>query len=98
MPPEIWLYSLGRLAALVSVGVFTVLGMSMWYKHRESRSNQIGADEFERLTEAVESLHEQTAILRDEFQDLHERVDFAERVLSQGRQDRRLSELADTPV
>lgn len=98
MPPEFWLISLLRLAALVSVGAFTVLGMKAWYKHRENRSNQIGAEDFERLTEAVESSHEQTAILREEFQELHERLDFAERVLSQGRQGLRLSEPVDTPV
>jgi hypothetical protein len=98
MPPEIWLYSLIRLAALVSVGAFTVLGMKVWFKHREARRNQIGAEDFERLAEAVESLHEQTAIMRDEFQDLHERIDFAERVLSQGTRDLRLEEPADTPV
>ena len=98
MPPEFWIYPLLRLAALVSVGVFTVMGMKAWYRHRERRSNQIGAGDFERLAEAVESLHEQTAILREEFQELHERIDFAERVLSHGRQERRLPEPADTPV
>jgi hypothetical protein len=87
-----------RLAALVSVGVFTVFGMKMWLKHRDTRRNQIDRDDFGKLAEAVESLHEQTAIMREEFQELHERLDFAERVLSQARQDRRLAEPADTPV
>jgi hypothetical protein len=87
-----------RLAALVSVGVFTVFGMKMWLKHRDTRKSQIDRDDFERLAEAVESLHDQTAIMREESQELHERLGFAERVLSQAREDRRLAEPANTPV
>lgn len=98
MPPEIWLYSLIRLAALVSVGAFTVMGMKVWYKHRGEGTNQIGIDDFERLADAVESLHEQTALMQEEMQELHERIDFTERVLSQGRVNPRLGEPAATPV
>jgi len=98
MPPEVLIFSLIRLAMFVLFGVFAVLGVQLWLRRRDNSSNRIGRDEFDSLADAVDSLHEQTALLREEFQDLHERVDFAERVLSGGSTRHAFEEPADTPV
>ena len=99
MPPEmVLLYALPKLAALVTVGLFTVFGMKVWYKHRDKRHQQIGREEFDQMSDAIEALHEQTLLLREDFQDLHERIDFAERVLAQKRQTEYLDQPEATPV
>jgi hypothetical protein len=98
MPPEVWFYELIRLAGIVSLGAFAALGMKLWLEHRDRRANRISLDDFERLAEAIDNLQEETAIIREELQELHERVDFAERMLSDAGRSRRLLEPADTPV
>ena len=39
----------------------------------------------ERLTEAVQQLHDEVGSMREEVTELHERVDFTERMLSEVR-------------
>ena len=39
----------------------------------------------ERLTEAIQQLHDEVSSMREEFAELHERVDFPERMLSEVR-------------
>ena len=64
------------------IGVFTLIGMKMRYSHlnltRGSGSERQGE---EHLAAAVDSLRSEVELMREEFRDLNERVDFAERLL-----------------
>ena len=44
-------------------------------------------EQVERLTEAVHALHEDVRVMRDEMLELHERMDFAERMLTSGKEE-----------
>ena len=88
MPPQL-IEALGPILAIVSVGTMVLIGMKMRLTarlHESSNQNRVekDRDEVDRLTDAVDALHEQVRMMRDEFTDLHERVDFAERLLSRG--------------
>ena len=88
MPPHI-MDALAPLIPIISIGTMVLIGMKMRLTarlHASSNQNRDENDreETERLTEAVDALHEQVRLMRDEFSDLHERVDFAERLLSRG--------------
>ena len=88
MPPEL-LEVLAPVVVILSIGTMVLVGMKMRLTarlHESSNQNRVekDRDEVDRLTEAVDALHEQVRMMRDEFTDLHERVDFAERLLSRG--------------
>ena len=61
-----------------------LIGTRMWLRAKTERMSLGGRGDVERLTEAIESLHEQTQFLQEEIGELHERVDFAERLLTKG--------------
>jgi hypothetical protein len=65
-------------------GGFSLSGLSMILKARGRRHSEVGREEVDRLTDAVETLHDQVYQLRDSMAELHERVDFAERLLTKG--------------
>ncbi len=75
---------LGVLAfsGMVLIGLKVVL--NAWVKKKDLR----GSGDVAKLTEAVESLREETEALRDqlggEMAEVQERLDFAERLLTQG--------------
>jgi len=88
MPPHL-IEALGPILGIISVGTMVLVGMKMRLTarlHESSTQNRVEKDreEVERLTDTVDALHEQVRMMRDEFTDLHERVDFAERLLSRG--------------
>ncbi len=63
-------------------GVTILIAMKMRYTHiQETRLNSGGDQEVERLTETVDSLRTELALLHDEFHQLNDRVDFTERLL-----------------
>jgi len=74
--------SIAPLFALVAVGTFTLVGMKMWIKAKTDRLSSPSRKDAERMINALESLQDQVQLLREEFGELHERVDFAERLLS----------------
>jgi hypothetical protein len=49
--------------------------------------NRENPEQVERLTEAVQALHEDVRVMRDEMLELHERMDFAERMLTSGKEE-----------
>ncbi len=88
MPPEL-IEVLAPGVVILSIGTMVLVGMKMRLTariHESSNQNRVEKDreEVERLTDTVDALHEQVRLMRDEFTDLHERVDFAERLLSRG--------------
>jgi hypothetical protein len=83
---------LATLIGFLGAGTFLLIGLRMFLTHRARRLSGGGATE---LTETLEGLRDDVRSLRDEMGDLHERVDFAERLLAQQRDasdqpDRRL--------
>jgi predicted nuclease with TOPRIM domain len=87
MPPEL-AESIGPVLAILGVGSMILVGMKLRYSHlRESRLGGGVKEERERLVEAVTSLRDEVRMLREEFGELYERVEFAERLLTRGRAD-----------
>jgi predicted nuclease with TOPRIM domain len=74
------------------LGTFSLTGLRMFLNYRVRRFSQSGGDETRRLEESVAGLRDEIYSLRNDLTDLHERVEFTERVLAQSRQpdDRRL--------
>ena len=63
-------------------GVFTLIGLKMHYRHLEDKRLSGGApQEGEQLADAVDNLRNEVGLLRDEFLELNERMDFTERLL-----------------
>jgi hypothetical protein len=78
MGPE----SLEVLIPIVIFGSTAILiGMKMRYSHIKATLLGEGGEEVEQLTETVEDLRAEIGLLRGEFADLNERVDFTERLL-----------------
>ncbi len=69
----------------------------MRFNH-QLKMREMPAGENDRLTEAVEQLHDEVRLMREEFVDLHERVDFTERMLSEGRARKVIGPRETTPV
>lgn len=70
------------------VGTFTLVGLKILISARKTRHGEIGKEEVQRLAETVEGLQDQLYQVRDAVAELHERVDFAERLLTKGEKDR----------
>ena len=80
-PPEVLAVVIPILAV---IGSFILIGFKGWANHELKMRETSGGDN-ERLTEAVQQLHDEVSSMREEFAELHERVDFTERMLSEVR-------------
>jgi hypothetical protein len=77
---------LGPVVALTGMGTMILIGMKMRYTHLHRTKLAKGAgQEVEQLADAVDSLRDEVRELREGVVDLHERVEFAERLLTRGR-------------
>ena len=88
MPPEL-IEVLAPVVVILSIGTMVLIGMKMRLtarSHESSNLNRVAKDgeDIERLADTVDALHDQVRMMRDDFAELHERVDFAERLLSRG--------------
>jgi PleD family two-component response regulator len=83
MPPEIAFPIL--FAAII--GSSALSGGLVWLAMRTSRRGELGRDEMERIRDALESMNERLFEVRDSVTELHERMDFAERLLTKGKED-----------
>ena len=63
-------------------------GIILWLAARTSRSRVVSREEFDRVTEALGNVNDQLYEVRESMSELHERVDFAERLLTKGEKDR----------
>ena len=88
---------LAPLVALVAAGTFGLIGMRMWLRSKVERQQLAGRKDMERLEESLYSLHDNIQSLREQVGELHERVDFAERFLTEGGGQQRRGELDVTP-
>ena len=70
------------------IGTFTVIGLKILVSGGQARPRGNGKEEAQRLAETVEGLQDQMYQVRDAVSELHERVDFAERLLTKGEKDR----------
>ncbi len=66
------------------VGFFGLMGLKIWSNH-QLKMRETPDSNSERLTEAVQQLHDEVDSMREEVAELHERADFAERMLSEVR-------------
>ncbi len=96
MPPAV-IEALATIIGMTSIGIIVLVGMKMRFNHK-LRMRETPAGENERLTEAVEQLHDEIRLMREEFADLDERVDFTERMLSQGKSRDAIAPPETTPV
>ncbi len=83
---------IGALAGgLMGLGAIKII-VSGWIRRKEMAAGGAGGEEIEKLTDAVEALREETAYMRDqlgaEISDMHDRLEFAERLLTRGSDDR----------
>ena len=83
MPEEVVI-----LIMTAMVGTFTVVGLKILVSARRTRHGEVGTEEVRRLAETVEGVQDQMYQVRDAVAELHERVDFAERLLTKGEKDR----------
>ena len=67
---------------MMGIGGMVLIGMKLRYTHVQ-RLKQAGSspEEVERLTEAVDSLHDEIRIMREEVLSINDRVEFTERLL-----------------
>lgn len=93
-----------ELAVLIAVAGGVWLGImgiaaKVWLRKRELDATRVGT---QHLEHALEELREDVAQLRalqeSQTAELHERMDFTERILTQGRQPRRAESEEPTPV
>ena len=72
------------LIAVISLGGFGLIGLKMVFNYRIQKQTRLDPSEVRQVLDSFDELHEQMTALRDEVGELHERVDFAERLLTQG--------------
>ncbi len=96
MTPDVLELLVGMVAV---IGLFStvMVGMKMRFSHN-LRMREMPTGENERLTEAVEQLQDEVRLMREEFTELHERVDFAERLLARGKSPDEARERVSTPT
>ena len=71
------------VTAMLGLGTFVLIGMKMRFDHKAKMLEQPkGAEELERLTDAMDSIYEQARALREDLGELQERLDFHERLLT----------------
>ncbi len=69
---------------LAILGLFGLMGLKIWTNHKLKMRETPDGDN-ERLTEVVQQLSDEVGSMREDLAELHERVDFTERMLSQVR-------------
>ena len=90
MPPDV-VGGLVAVLGVVSLGVLFLVGMKMRFAHK--MQSQKKPEELEQINDALDALHEENHLLREDFAELQERLDFHERLLTQPT-----DEQVDTPV
>ncbi len=80
---------LAPLFVFVGLTGAVLVGMKMRYTHiQRTRLSGSAHQDVERLAEAVDTMRDEVRVLRDGFLELHERVEFTERLLERPKADR----------
>ena len=67
---------------LVVTGSFVLVGLKGWSNHTLRMRETPGRDN-ERLAETMQQLQDEVGSMREDVAELHERVDFTERILAE---------------
>ena len=79
---------LGPVTAILGLGTMILIGVKLRFSHKEKmRLGEGGSAETERLGEDVAVLRDEVRLLREDFAEMYERLEFAERLLTKGRAD-----------
>lgn len=97
MPPQI-IDVIPAVMVLTTLGTIFLIGMKMRLSAKVRLQQDSKSEDVERLADAVDGLQEEVRMLREEYAELHERMDFAERMLSTGKPRKALGEQASTPT
>lgn len=83
---------LTMVIAMFGAGTFTLIGLRMFLTYRAQRlgAGKGGGEQLAQLTETVEELRRDLADTRADLAEVHERVDFAERLLTKARDEGRV--------
>jgi uncharacterized coiled-coil protein SlyX len=81
--------ALAILTMVLGGGTVLLLTIRMFLNYRLRRLGG-GGDQIAELSDAVQDLRRDLAETRADLADVHERIDFAERLLAQARDERRL--------
>jgi hypothetical protein len=84
MDMDVLLAGIFTTALVATISGSGLLAWRMWLRSKAERLRLGGGDEIEQLTEAMDTLHERMQLMQDEIGELHERVDFTERLLAKG--------------
>ncbi len=83
MDPGVFIPILGMGGVILGVlGGIGIVGLKIWSNYKLKMRETPDGDN-ERLTEAVQQLHDEVGSMREDLAELHERVDFTERILSE---------------
>jgi hypothetical protein len=77
--------AIGPLIALLGIGTFSLIGLRMFLGYRGRRLELTSRAPAGPADALVEELRQEVQQLRSDVGDLHERVDFAERMLARGK-------------
>ena len=66
------------------IGFFALMTLKTWSNHKLKMRETGGGDD-ERLNEAMQQVLDEVGLIREDVAELHERVDFTERMLSDVR-------------
>lgn len=86
MPPQI-IEVIGPLIAMGMIGTMVLLGYKMHLNAKVQTGRKDGGQDVRPLADTVEELQEQVRVLREDTAELQERMDFAERLLTQGKSE-----------
>ena len=97
MPTEI-IDVIAPVMVLTTIGTIFLIGMKMRLSANVQLRQGSKSEDVERLADAVDGLHEEVRMLREEYTELQERMDFAERMLSTGKPPKALGKQTSTPT
>jgi len=84
------LETIAIITSFFGAGTFLLIGLKMFLTYRSNRLSNAGGEQLHQLADTVEDLRRDLADTRAELADVHERVDFAERLLARTRDAGRL--------
>ncbi len=96
MPPQI-IDVIPAVMVLTTLGTIFLVGMKIRLGAKLQLQKGSKSEDVERLADAVDGLHEEVRMLREEYTELQERMDFTERMLSTGKPPKALGEQTSTP-